>query len=105
MALLIVSVKLYYPFDDLHRSPRSPTEPAVFTIDWNKWNKVYENSEESQYTSGVKVGKQDVVNVTEKDVFNMTNDELDKYMDWYQKTWVETGRRFGKGESKNPIIY
>jgi RNA polymerase I-specific transcription initiation factor RRN7 len=98
LALLIIAVKLCHPFDGIQRSARSTTEPAAVAVDWTKWTELHDKFEREEKPDFA-AGKRNAAEITEYDVFNMSGEELDKYMDWYQKTWVETGRRFGKGEN------
>jgi RNA polymerase I-specific transcription initiation factor RRN7 len=103
LSLLVVAVKLCHPFDGVERTPRSVTEPAAFSIDWDKWKDIHEKFDKEQ-RHDAKIGKQNAAEVTESNVFDMNGDELDKYMDWYQNTWLETGRRFTKGRISITLV-
>ena len=98
MALVVVSVKLYHPFDNLTRYISHPSDLGNFQIDWNVWcdeHKRYENRE----TSAGKLGRGNEMRVTEKDVFGLSIEQLDEYLDWYERTWVnEPQGRQRKGD-------
>ena len=90
MSLLIVVVKLFYPFDSesLKRYPQSLNEPAAQRIDWTAWIEVQKKLEDRGCEDGkLKRGKD--IEVEDKDVFNMSSKQLDRYMDWYQETWIK----------------
>lgn len=88
MALLIVAVKLYHPFDSLDRHPNSVFEPGVLVLDWKVWNE-----SQSKYSASIcppgKIRRGNEMFVTEHDVMNMSGEQLDDYLDWSEKTWVD----------------
>ena len=87
MALVVVSVKLYHAFDNLKRYISHASDLGNFQIDWNVWceeHKRYENRE----TSTGKLGRGNEMRVNEKDVFGLSEEQLDEYLDWYERTWV-----------------
>ncbi|RPA94487.1 hypothetical protein L873DRAFT_1700998 [Choiromyces venosus 120613-1] len=98
MALLIISTKLLYGLDGVKRTPKSATEPAAAGLKWEAWDKylrignaerrglLNENITPVSEGGG---GKDLEVDVEEKDVFDMTGEELDRYMDWFEKNWAD----------------
>lgn len=60
MALLVIAVKLYHPFDNKDRHVSALTDPAVMTIDWDVWCKEQEKFDD-RLTSGGKIGRGYVV--------------------------------------------
>ena len=90
MSLLVIAVKLLYPFDDVHRHPRSNHEPAAQKIDWRSWKQRRQKSVRHSSEAGLARGSE--IDVCDRDVFKMSQQELDSYMDWYQKTWVREPR-------------
>ncbi|KAF2658231.1 hypothetical protein K491DRAFT_713808 [Lophiostoma macrostomum CBS 122681] len=88
-ACLIVCVKLMYPFDGPKRYPVSSSEPAAALINWDRWCKhIVERGKGAQgsaptYTAEV------ILKLQEKDVFTMSSNQLDRYLDWYQDTFVD----------------
>ncbi|KFY52744.1 hypothetical protein V496_08235 [Pseudogymnoascus sp. VKM F-4515 (FW-2607)] len=85
-ALAVISTKLLQPFDNMIRSPESLRDPSALRVDWDEWGGMA--SEGSDATPGQEA------KVTEADVFNMSGDMLDRYLDWYSKTW--SGEKDGK---------
>ena len=92
MALVVVSVKLYHPFDSVKRYAKAATDLGVLMIDWDVWceeQKKYRGRE----TSDGKLGRGNEMRVKEQDVFRMSEEQLDEYLDWYEKTWVKEGEQ------------
>ena len=95
MCLLIIAVKLYHPFDDFTRHVRSLADSAALKIDWPAWVDV--QSSHGVHASGeAHLERGSEIKVTEKDVMNMTGENLDEYMDWYERTFVDEARAEGK---------
>lgn len=98
MALLIISTKLLYGLDGVKRTPKSAAEPAAVGLKWKAWDGylrtgnaerrglLNENVTPRSEGGG---GKDLEVDVEEKDVFDMTGEELDRYMDWFEKNWAD----------------
>jgi RNA polymerase I-specific transcription initiation factor RRN7 len=86
---LVTAVLLLYPFDGKKRLPTSKNEPAVAVIDWERWaikreelNQEMENKERPlTHNEGVKV--------TEIDAMYMDDSETDRYLDWFEDTFVD----------------
>lgn len=91
MSLLVITVKLYHPFDSIDRHPRSLTEPGTLVIDWNRWSEV-QKGYDARDTAGGKLGRGNEIKVTETDIFNLCGDQIDEYLDWFEKTWVDEER-------------
>ena len=92
VSLLVIAVKLYHPFDSVERYLGSLTETGYLIIDWNTWCKVQEDYQ-ADYIAKAPHNSGNEIMITEDDVFNMSNTQLDNYMDWYEKMWVdEEGR-------------
>ncbi|KAG0637729.1 hypothetical protein HOY80DRAFT_971467 [Tuber brumale] len=104
MALLIISTKLLYGLDGVKRTPKSAAEPAAAGLKWRAWDGYLRtsNAEHRGLLSGNVTpgseggergrgggGKDLEVDVEEKDVFDMTGEELDRYMDWFEKNWAD----------------
>jgi RNA polymerase I-specific transcription initiation factor RRN7 len=89
VALVIVAAKLISPFDELKRYPTSAQDPAVQVIDWGHWARVQKEFDERATEDG-RAGKAEEILVTERDVLDMTKDQLDKYMDWYENNWLDS---------------
>lgn len=95
MALVVMAVKLYHPFDELKRHPETLEELGVLTVDWDVWCEEHAKQKRRE-TSGGRLGRGNAVKVKEQDVFAMSEQEIDEYLDWYQKTWVKDGNQSGK---------
>ncbi|ORY10038.1 hypothetical protein BCR34DRAFT_357253 [Clohesyomyces aquaticus] len=99
-ACLVVCVKLLYPFDG-HQHPKSVAEPAATILDWGEWTRqVSERSRRGSTDTGLlsEHSPSDLAEVREKDVFNMSDGQLDEYMDWYRDTFLDE-TRVEKGEA------
>ena len=94
MALLVIAVKLHHPFDNVVRHGTSLTEPGVMTIDWDAWCE-HQKEFDDRITSGGEIGRGHEMKVVEGDVLGMTGDQMDEYLDWFERTWV-------KEESQEP---
>lgn len=92
MALIVISTKLLFPFDNLKRYPESAREPTTQAIDWQLWSQVQRHFDQREMSSG-KIGKGNEIRANEKDVFSMTPSQLDEYLDWYESSWLD----FSKG--------
>lgn len=94
MSLVVVATKLLFPFDDVDRYPESAKEPTAQRVDWKVWTEAQKQFE-ARATEGGRIGKGNEILVNEKDVFNMTASQLDEYMDWYEKSWLDVrGRNY-----------
>jgi RNA polymerase I-specific transcription initiation factor RRN7 len=87
-SLLVVCVKLIYPFDGKRRYPHAASEPSAIVLDWNEWWKHIsfankQSAHSPQWTAD------ELMKLTEKDVFTMSDSSLDQYLDWYQRTWID----------------
>ncbi|KFX90695.1 hypothetical protein V490_06322 [Pseudogymnoascus sp. VKM F-3557] len=78
-ALVVISTKLLQPFDKMIRSPESLKDPSALRVDWDEWSGMVTEGGDST------VGQE--AKVSEADVFNMSGDMLDRYLDWYYRTW------------------
>jgi RNA polymerase I-specific transcription initiation factor RRN7 len=101
MSLLVIGVKLLYPFDDVKRHPRSFREPTAQKIDWANWKQCQQDS--AKRPPGASLARGSEIDVSDTDIFNMSQQELDSYMEWYQKTWVREPRS-GSDDSVNKEI-
>ncbi|KAL2001956.1 hypothetical protein VTN02DRAFT_934 [Thermoascus thermophilus] len=91
IALVVVATKLFFPFDDVKRYPTSLREPTAQVLDWKLWAQA-QRQFESRATAGGRIGKGNEILVTENDVLKMTGPQLDEYMDWYEKSWLDSSR-------------
>ncbi|KAH0538054.1 hypothetical protein FGG08_005316 [Glutinoglossum americanum] len=85
MSLIVVALKLVQSFDGRERSPKTDNEAASLVVDWGVWRK---SIEEPIFAPGC-LPKGGEINMAECDVFNLSKSQLDQYMDWYEKMWVD----------------
>lgn len=93
ISLIIVATKLLFPFPipitATTTHPRSPTEPSTSTIrlDWSIWLSLHKQQVNSQNRNEpIKPGKE--IEIHDTDLLEMSDDALDAYMDWYQRTFA-----------------
>lgn len=94
MSLVIISTKLLYGLDSVSRAPKSNAEPAAVGLRWEAWDKFLRlgNAERRGLLGDTsqKGGKRELeVDVKETDIFGLNTEDLDKYMDWFEKTWAD----------------
>ncbi|KAF2193294.1 hypothetical protein K469DRAFT_715369 [Zopfia rhizophila CBS 207.26] len=88
IACLVVCVKLMYPFDGPRRYPKTAAEPAATAIDWPKWDKHISSAKEGAGDLA-KYMPDEFLTLKEKEVFSMSGDQLDQYLNWYRDTFIE----------------
>lgn len=93
ISLLVVAVKLCYPFDSLVRCPRSLAEPAALGIDWEEWA-IIQQSGRSHPHKKARAGEE--MATVEIDVFDMSEPQMDEYLSWYETTWLDEEARGNK---------
>ena len=90
MSLLTVAVKLCYPFGSLVRCPRSLTEPAALSLNWNSWGVIQTDSR----SDSCKISREEKeMETAEHDVFDMTGLQMNEYLSWYETTWLDEEAR------------
>ena len=102
MSLLVVAVKLLFPFDGSQRHPRSIHEPATQMVDWKIWGRHQQDF--AKHPEGGFLARGSEIEVHDTDVFKMSQQELDSYMTWYQKTWVREPRPGSEGSVNKEIL-
>jgi RNA polymerase I-specific transcription initiation factor RRN7 len=93
MALVVFATKLGYPFDSdvVKRHPRSLSEPAALRYDWKKWVELRKQGRSlAERGSKLPLQKGQESNITDADIFKMSDEQLDQYMDWYQRTYIRS---------------
>lgn len=93
IGLLVIATKLYHPFDeDRHpRHARSLADPAALAIDWAAWASAQEDQDARLHPEGT-LPRGSEINVTEENVMRMTGEEMDQYMDFYERTFIDEER-------------
>ena len=97
ISLLIVAVKLCYPFDAITRCPKSANEPAALRIDWKAWAAI-RHGVRSEF--GETPGEGSEMGAEERDVFDMSEAQMDHYLSWYEKIWLDE-----EGRKNNPKAF
>ncbi|KIW83155.1 hypothetical protein Z517_02399 [Fonsecaea pedrosoi CBS 271.37] len=101
ISLVIVATKLLFPFDSdtVKRYPQDPNDPATLRVDWSAWleakatfDKPNETGDDGNF---LKPGSE--IHVTDNDILDMTDRQLDQYMDWYQQMWI-TGKHASQAD-------
>lgn len=91
VTLIVISTKLFFPFDKIRRYPEYANEPSTQAIDWKAWDQARRHFNDRETSAG-HIGRGKEVRTTEKDVFDMTPMQLDEYMDWYESSWLDTSK-------------
>ncbi|KAI5302042.1 Pol I core factor CF, partial [Ascosphaera pollenicola] len=111
MALLVVTVKLFYPFQEDVASAgkrtgnggeclrvRAYDEPASLVFDWGKWLAVHKEDEEKRASDATKLENDEALCTRETDAFELSEEQMDDYMDWYERMFILTN-----DTSTNPL--
>ncbi|KAF2802933.1 uncharacterized protein BDZ99DRAFT_454184 [Mytilinidion resinicola] len=88
VSLIVVCVKLFYPFDRIQRYPSTDGEPAGANMDWEVWEESTSTLKKLMEVPG-QLNIREMMELQEKDIFSLSGDQMDQYLDWYQKTWVD----------------
>ena len=83
ICLIVVATKLSHPFDEVVRSPENESDPTIVKIDWEKWRQLMVEKP----VEGLKRGEE--IKVTDGAVLDMSEKEMDDYLDWYQRNWID----------------
>ena len=86
---LTVCVKLFYPFDDEKRSPQTLSEPTATRIDWKIWHKHMDVARSGQRGDEKHFNTEELYMLEEKEVFSMSSNQLDRYLDFYTDTFLD----------------
>lgn len=94
MSLLVVATKLFFPIDDIDRHPVSANDLSALTMDWSEWaasqgpsldggdeSNIIQNS---KHDTSSDLTFPEAFTISESDCLAMGDEELDRYMDWYQ---------------------
>ena len=91
MSLLIIAVKLHHPFDNLSRSVASLKDAAVLKMNWSKWTEAYRDHK-SRIQAGEHLVRGSEFYISEDDALEMSGEQVDDYLDWYERTWIDEDR-------------
>lgn len=87
MALITIAVKLLYPLDSHSLTPDTQSEPTALKIDWSAWAKLHP-PHSTPSTDKAPLPRGSEIDLRDTDVFDLSAEKVDAYMDWYQRTWV-----------------
>lgn len=73
LASIVLAVKFLYPFDD-----RSSAEGLI--LDWTRWSDKFKSGKPQRHN------RERFETITSADVYDLTPDDMDSYLDWYQET-------------------
>ncbi|OIW32142.1 hypothetical protein CONLIGDRAFT_571387 [Coniochaeta ligniaria NRRL 30616] len=85
IASIVLAVKLLYPFEEEQQywaSKNDRPSLAGLSIDWTRWAESYlSQKQQTGY-------RRDFETTSSADVYDMTSEEIDSYLDWYQETQI-----------------
>ena len=82
MALIIIAVKIAYPFEETNQNPMAANNAATTALDWNAWTEALQDYKENTRRSE-KLEYKQCLGVTEDSIFRMDDQQIDDYLDWY----------------------
>lgn len=88
-ALLVMAVKLSFPFDGEKRYPGDSSGTGLVRLDWAHWEEA-----KTWFEQASRAGREEVlepgseVKLKDVDLLKMKDREIDAYMDWYQDMWM-----------------
>ena len=94
ISLVVVATKLLFPFDSdkVKRYPKDVRDPTTLRINWASWLLAKANFDKATEAtidqSRLRPGS--AIHVQDKDILDMTEQQLDQYLDWYQLTFIKT---------------
>ena len=107
MALVVIATKLLFPFDSdtVKRYPKTSSDPTTLRINWAAWLEAKTTHGKASEAAlnpdgGLKPGSE--IHVTDNDTLDMTDQQLDHYMDWYQQTWIKSNPPAQTAQSQEP---
>jgi RNA polymerase I-specific transcription initiation factor RRN7 len=88
-ACLVVCVKLFYSFEEKRQYPSSASEPTTTTFSWKIWSTIIGNAKPGNRGGDHQYSMEELTKLQEKDVFSMSGDQLDRYLDFYLNNFVD----------------
>lgn len=86
IASVVLAVKLLYPFyKDGRQSISTNDLPSLrgMTLDWQHWAEIYRDDREHHTEP-----RRHFEHTSSADVYDMTSEDMDGYLDWYQETQI-----------------
>lgn len=87
MALVVITTKLLFPFDDQKRYPKSARDPAALAMDWKLWTQLHSHGNDTEDERGEKkpLTFENAFEMKEAESLELAGDRLDQYLDWYER--------------------
>ncbi|KAG8526492.1 uncharacterized protein KY384_008692 [Bacidia gigantensis] len=91
ISLLVIAVKLYYPFLSDAQHATSLQDPTILRLNWDIWLAATKKHElRLMDEQNIPLGS--AIQITEESVMNMNGDQADEYLDWCERMWVDEAR-------------
>ena len=89
----MIATKLYFPFHTLKEPHKacSLSDPAALNLDWEAWLAA-QSQRDDDLNSKDSLPRGSEIHITENDVMDMSSSQLDQYMDYYERTFVDESR-------------
>lgn len=91
LCLLVIVVKLLLPFEDSEPDAHNSRHPIILRLDWRQWVEAHAKHEE-RTTDDDHLPRGWEMSLTETDAMHMSDQHLDDYLDWFQRTWIDEER-------------
>ena len=91
ICLLTIATKLYHPFDTLPRHVTSLADPAALAINWPSWVQALDVHNASDTSDG-RLQRGSEIHLIDTDVMKMSGKQLDEYMDYFERTFIDSER-------------
>ena len=88
MALIIIAVKISYPFEKVDQNPVTASDAAATALDWDTWVKAMQDYKIAVRTPE-RLEYRQCLKVTEESIFNMSDQQIDNYLDWYDQEFSD----------------
>ncbi|KAK3390476.1 hypothetical protein B0H63DRAFT_465722 [Podospora didyma] len=82
VAAVVASTKLMYPLDSVERFPRDAEDPLSLKMDWTVWEAEFEEPPK-------KLGRVEFEHLEPDDIWTLSKEELNEFMNWFQQTRVD----------------
>ena len=104
LSLIVIAVKLLCPFEAPPQFVESLNDPATLTINWLEWAQAQKEHKE-RLSDENHLPRGSEMQVTERDVLHMSDEQIDEYLDWYEKTFIDEERaRVKKGAMAKQLL-
>ena len=87
IALLIIAVKLSYPFEEVKQHAKTANDAAVTAVNWNAWIEALQ-SYKSALETPKRLSYKECLKVTEDSIFGLNDQQIDDYLDWYNQEFL-----------------